>query len=69
MSFFEKNVGKTDQIIRIILGLLIMLSSLLLMPITNYIVALIGLILVLTGVFGTCGLYKVFGINTCKVKK
>lgn len=69
MKFFEKNVGKTDQIIRIVIGLLLMIGSVLFLsaPI-NYVLAIIGLILILTGVFRTCGLYSIIGLNTCKIK-
>jgi len=33
-----------------------------------YIVVLIGLIMLITGIIGHCGLYTVIGINTLKKK-
>jgi hypothetical protein len=33
-----------------------------------YIVVLIGLVLLITGIIGYCGLYTIIGINTLKKK-
>lgn len=69
MKLFEKNVGKIDRELRGILGILILLVSFFLLnyPI-NYIIGLIGLLLLLTSIFGTCGLYSLLKINTCNFK-
>ena len=61
----DKNVGKIDQTIRIILGVLIGAAGVYF----NTWWGLIGLIPLLTGIFGTCGLYSLFGIRTCPAKK
>jgi len=61
----KKNVGKTDQVIRIILGLIIGALGIYF----KSWLGLIGLVPLLTGIFGTCGLYSLFGISTCSVKK
>ena len=67
MKLFEKNVGKTDKIIRIIAGLLVMAASYAYVaPPLSYLGLLIGLVVFATGVFGTCGFYSLFGINTNK---
>jgi hypothetical protein len=67
----NKNVGSTDKIIRIILAALIAVLYL-----TNVVtgtfaivVLVFGIILVATALFSFCGIYAIFGINTCKVKK
>jgi uncharacterized membrane protein HdeD (DUF308 family) len=70
MKLLEKNVGKTDRIVRLVLGIAaagggyIALSE----PL-SYIVMLVGLVLIVTGALGTCGLYTVLGVNTCQMKK
>ena len=61
MNLFKHNMGKTDRIIRVILGVLL---------IGNVFFALqnpigwIGVILVLTGIAGICPLYSLLNINT-----
>ena len=60
----KKNVGKIDKTIRIILGVIIGAAGVYF----NTWWGLIGLIPLLTGIFGTCGLYLPLGINTCKTK-
>lgn len=60
----EKNVGKNDKIIRYILaGVFLILSYM----ISWWFIIPAG-IAFLTGFLGICGLYKLFGINTCKIK-
>ena len=59
----EANVGGIDKVLRILLGLAII--------IVGWFVfqswwALIGVVLLLTGLLSRCMLYKVFGINTNK---
>jgi xanthosine utilization system XapX-like protein len=70
MKIGEKNVGMTDRIVRIVLGLiLIIVFALNYIPSPwSYLVALIGLILLVTGAVGTCGLYSVIGLNTLENK-
>ncbi|MFN2241348.1 MAG: DUF2892 domain-containing protein [Anaerolineae bacterium] len=61
MNLFKHNMGKTDRIIRVVLGVLL---------IGNVFFALqnpigwIGVILILTGIFGICPLYSLLNINT-----
>ncbi len=59
-----KNVGKADQIIRIVAGL-ILLSLVFIGPKTLW--GLIGLVPLVTGLFGFCPAYKLLGMNTCPV--
>jgi hypothetical protein len=60
-SLFKNNAGKIDRIIRVIVGVLL---------VGNVFVGIqspigwIGLILIVTGLFGTCPVYSLLGINT-----
>ena len=58
---FKKNIGKTDQVIRIAIGI-VLLSLLVVGPKTAW--GWLGIIPLATGVFGTCGLYSLLGIST-----
>ncbi len=60
-----RNIGKTDAIIRIIIGI-ILLSLVVIGPKTLW--GLIGLVPLLTGIIGYCPLYPIMGINTYKKK-
>jgi hypothetical protein len=70
MKIGEKNVGMTDRIVRILLGLILIVAFAMNYVPTpwSYIVALIGLILLVTGAVGTCGLYSVLGVSTMEKK-
>lgn len=56
------NEGKTDRIIRIVVGLAL-IALVFVGPKTPW--GWLGLIPLVTGLTGFCGLYKIFGINTC----
>ena len=60
----KKNIGKTDKIIRVILGLAIGAVGIYFQSWWG----LLGLIPILTAIIGTCGLYLPFGISTCLPK-
>jgi len=60
-----KNVGKTDKIIRIIIGL-VLLSMFFFVEGNAKYFGILGLIPLYTGISGKCFLYKVFGISTRK---
>lgn len=62
----KRNVGSLDRAIRIILGI-VLLALIWIYPDSPYRWwGLIGLIPLLTGLFGTCPLYSILGIKTCK---
>ncbi len=65
-----KNVGKKDALVRSILALVLLVTGLLVGPmsITSLILYAIAMVLALTAQFGVCYIYKIFGINTCSVK-
>jgi hypothetical protein len=60
-KLFAKNTGKVDRIIRVVVGALL---------VGNVFVGLhtvlgwIGLVLIITGLFGTCPVYSLLGIDT-----
>ena len=59
----KTNVGSTDKIIRILLGIVIMAAG----YFYSSWLGLIGIIPVLTVFMGFCPLYSIFGISTCKI--
>lgn len=61
----EKNVGKIDKVIRILIALVIA-------GVGIYYQSWWGLLAIVplaTALTGTCGLYSLFGISTCSTKK
>ena len=60
-SLFQSNVGKLDRIIRIILGILLVGNVFVGL---QTVIGWVGLILIVTGLFGTCPVYSLLGINT-----
>ena len=61
MDLFKNNVGKTDRIIRVILGILLVGNVFFAL---QHPIGWIGVILVVTGIAGICPLYSLLGINT-----
>lgn len=66
----EMNVGTADRVIRIILGAAL-LAMAFLQPFgpwssaaLTYLFAILGFIMLITGLFGMCLLYRLFGIGT-----
>ena len=70
MKIGEKNVGMIDRVIRVILGIILLYLFVVNMVAApwSYLVALIGPILLVTGVIGTCTLYSMLGMNTLSKK-
>jgi hypothetical protein len=58
------NVGKTDRIIRALIGLIVIAVGVYLKSWWGA----IGLVPLFTAAIGWCGLYTLFGISTCKAK-
>ena len=61
---FAKNVGSTDRLIRIVLGLALIAGALMGYGIWMW----IGIIPLATGLMSSCALYSLIGVNTCKTK-
>jgi hypothetical protein len=60
----KRNVGKIDQIVRYALGAILVVVAILTQIWWLLIPAAIA---VGTAAVGRCGLYKLFGVNTCKL--
>lgn len=60
------NEGRIDRAIRLALGLIVLALSILGQ---NWWLLLLAFPLLITGVTGFCGLYKLLGISTCPVDK
>ncbi len=60
------NVGTFDRIVRVVVGLVLIAVALGYVPGYQTVWGWIGVIPLLTGIFGTCPLYAMLGINTCK---
>jgi hypothetical protein len=62
----KTNVGGIDKILRIVVGIaLISLAALGVVGVWGW----IGVVPLLTGLFGVCPAYLLLGANTCPVKK
>lgn len=59
----KKNVGGIDRTVRIVVGILVIGLGLMM----NSWWGLLGVVLLLTGLFRFCGLYTLLGINTCPI--
>lgn len=66
---FAKNVGTIDRAVRVIIGIALIAGFFLNTEGSLRWLYLIGVVPLATGVLGTCGLYSVFGISTCPMKK
>ncbi|MFA5266965.1 MAG: DUF2892 domain-containing protein [Methanoregula sp.] len=66
MNIGEKNVGTIDRVVRIIVGIAFLAGFALNMVAAplSYLVAIVGLIALVTGALGTCPAYSLIGIST-----
>ena len=62
------NVGGTDRILRIVVGI-VLLSLLLVLEGNARFLGLLDLVMIATGVFRFCPAYTLLGMNTCGMKK
>lgn len=66
-ALFPRNESTLDRVVRVVLGLLL-LGLLAVGPVPGWgLAGLIGLIPLVTGAVGSCPLYRLFGVSTCKV--
>ena len=64
----KNNVGGLDRAVRVIAGA-VLLAMFFMYPDASWrYFTLIGVIPLLTGLFGTCPLYSILGLSTCRVK-
>ena len=62
-----KNVGTIDRVVRVIVGLAL-LSLLFVLEGAARWFGLVGVVLLLTALAGSCPAYSLFGIRTCRLK-
>ncbi len=60
----KQNVGSIDRFVRVALGIVLLALMLVLEGNARW-WGLVGLVPLLTGIFGTCPLYSIFGLSTC----
>tara|TARA_B100000524_G_scaffold168159_1_gene85987 strand:+ start:354 stop:563 length:210 start_codon:yes stop_codon:yes gene_type:complete len=67
MDFFKPNQNNSERIARFVISLFLLPAPIILGT-SNYALVLCGVggVLLFNSVVGTCVIYKVFGINTCK---
>ena len=68
----KKNVGSVDKIVRYVIAAILVITGVFLFE--SMLPLAIGLfifavVLSLTALFSFCGLYTLFGVNTCKLEK
>jgi hypothetical protein len=59
----KKNVGKIDQLVRYLIAAVFLVLTFT----VSYWFFIGAVVMMLTAYFSFCGLYKLFGINTCKI--
>lgn len=66
----KKNVGSIDKIIRLIIAVAAIYAAYTGMIASpwNYVLYAVAAIMVATSLMGSCPLFSIFGINSCKVK-
>ena len=64
------NVGTVDRVLRALVGLLALAGAFALGWFSGWMVwaaAAVGVIMLLTAAVGTCPIYRLVGINTCRI--
>jgi Protein of unknown function (DUF2892) len=64
-KFLATNEGTVDRVVRVVLGVAL-LTLTIVGPKTLW--GLLGLLPLATGLVGTCAVYSIFGLSTCRVK-
>ncbi len=65
---FKKNEGSVDRILRTIVGIVLLVAFFMLPEASYRYWLLIGIVPLATGLLGSCPIYTIFGIGTCKLK-
>ena len=60
---FDRNIGSTDRVIRLILAIVIAVFSFVL---ELYPLIVVSVLLLFTVLTSFCGIYRLFGLTTCK---
>lgn len=66
----KRNESNQDRGIRAVLGIIALLVGLFAVGgLLRVLLIIVGLVLVITAAVGFCPLYRLLGINTCKVRR
>ena len=65
----KKNVGRTERILRILVGLALLAGFALNSGGAYSWLYLIGIVPLITGLVGSCPAYTLFGVSTCGARK
>ena len=64
---FKSNVGSLDRLLRVVAGI-VLLALFFIYPDAGWRwFTLIGIVPLVTGLMGSCPLYSILGINTCRM--
>ncbi len=63
------NVGSADKIIRVLIGLALLAFAVFGTGYPYHWIGYIGVIPLLTAVFGMCPIYSILGVSTCSLKR
>lgn len=70
----EENVGSIDRIARLVIGAVVLLAGVAVLGgvvggsvILGVVLAVVGIVLIGTGITQMCALYSVLGVDTCEV--
>jgi hypothetical protein len=66
---FKTNIGGTDRILRIVVGIAMLVGFFALPDASYRWFLLIGIVPLATGLMRTCPAYSILGITTCPTKK
>jgi hypothetical protein len=62
------NVGTVDRVIRVVVGIIMGVVAIYVDSLWSLIPAVVGVIALVTALSGRCGIYILFGVNTCRIK-
>ncbi len=67
----KKNVGSIDKIVRIVIAIVALWAAYTHQVASpwDYVLYTVAGIMVVTSFMGSCPLFSIFGINTCKIKQ
>lgn len=64
---FKKNVGQTDRIIRLVVGVALIIGFFAMSGTIAWVSLVLGIVALGTAAMSSCGLYSIFGMSTCSL--
>lgn len=64
----KTNVGSVDRVIRALIGLAGLIGGFYTVSPVNYILWVVGAVMLFTAVTGFCALYRLLGMSTCPAR-